>query len=251
MSIHYQDGHFNQKLTVLNDAKLRLYGDLIEGNQPGRLPFAYFDFRGNNPRLRAILNNGKKGDEGTITLNLDIMVVFSILEAIKEACNSSEPTVRLFEVKKQGFDQATRKPKEPYTYAVIAVGKNTDGVEFIGIQRGNENRKDFAKCTFYFMPPEFHQILDKTTMQPLPKNKTSNIMARAYASLLTRLMPLIAANVWEYQQTPEAKRLNKTQAQGAGENGTYRSNNNNNSSNYNSSTNYVDSGSTDLEDINW
>lgn len=214
MSIQFQDAPFNQRVTLLNDAKFRLIGDMLEGNQPGRLPFMQVSLNKNYPQIRVVLNNGKKGDEGSFVLNLDMQTFMGILVALEDATRAKQEMCHLFDVKRQAFDPATRKPKEPYSYAVIAVGKNVDGVEFIGIQRGNPGGKNFVRVNFFFTAPEFHPILDRTTMQPATRQTVSNLMARGFVKLYTQLLPLINAHTWVYAETAEAKREAKRAQQG-------------------------------------
>ena len=205
MSIQYQQNPFNQKLTMLSDPKYALTGDPIEGNKPGRNPKLFLEMNGNYPRVRVQLNNGQKGDDGRIVLNLDLVAAMSIITALEDATHAKEPCVQLIEVKRRGYDRAANKSTEPYGYAWIAVGKNSDGCEFIGVQRGKKDSKNYLKLNFNFTHPEFHPILDGSTGQEVTRQKLSNIIARGFVKLWSSLLPIVAANVWDYNTTPDGK----------------------------------------------
>lgn len=204
--INFQTTPFNQKVTILDDAKMSLTADPIEGNKPGRAPKLNFSLRGNYPHIRIRLNNGKTKEEGNIDLAIDLLTFMGITVALEDACRSQQPMTKTFAVKRQGFDRNTKRPTEPYIAALVIVGKDRDGYEFIGIQRGqNANSKNYLTLKFKFLPAEFHPVIDQATGQSLSGPEVSNLIARGYTKLLQSLVPLINANVWDYSTTQEGK----------------------------------------------
>lgn len=247
MSITLQQTPFNQKVTILNDSKYSLEGDPIEGSKPGRPPRLFFEVHGNYPRIRIRLNNCVQGEQGRLDLALDLIALTSIIEMIEAASKSANPVSYAMEVKKRGFDRQTNKPTEPYTQALIVIGRNTDGRVFFGVQRGNKNSKNYLKLNFHFLPPEFHPVIDLQTGQPLAASSVSTLIAKAWVRLLTNLVMLINANTWQYSETWEGKQAAKNGGNNGGQNnsgnGGYadyaRGSNNNvggNSGGYNSSS---------------
>lgn len=205
---------FDQKVTILNDVKLRLVGEPLEGNQAGRLPFLFFDIPGNYPRLTAQLNNGKKGDDGRIQFNLDMMAFQMIISSLEDAIRAKQPMSRSIAVKKSTFDRQANRPGEPYIFGYIIVGKDADGCEFIGIQRGNKDSRNYAKVKFGFTAPEYHPLIDTATGQPASRQEVSSLIARGYVRFLTHAMTFINTALWEYASTAEGKRTNKQNSGG-------------------------------------
>lgn len=228
MTIQYQNSAFGAKQTILNDEKFRLYGNPIEGNQNGRVPTLYVDTKNNNPRIMVRLNNGKQGEEGRLELNMDLPTLSAILVMMEDAIRSKQPIVQRVDVKKTGWDRQANKPRDPYTYASIFVGKDADGLEFIGVQQKQ------LKITFHFTEAEFHPFIDTSTGQPASRQYVSNILARAWVKIMSQVVPLILSHVWSYDNTPEAARAKRQQQNGQGNN---TNNNNNNRSNYNNNYN--------------
>lgn len=217
--VHVRSGHaletirqvnpFGQKVTILNDVKLRLTGDPVDGNQPGRLPFLFFDMPGNYPRLTAQLNNGKKGDEGRIQFNLDMVAFQMIISSLEDAIRAKQPMSRSIAVKKASFDRQNNRPGEPYVFGYVIVGKDADGCEFIGIQRGSKDSRNYAKVKFGFTTPEFHPLIDTATGQPASRQEVSSLIARGYVRFLSQAVTFINTALWEYASTAEGKRANK------------------------------------------
>lgn len=222
MTIQYQVSAFNAKQTILNDEKFRLFGNPIEGNQNGRVPVLYVDTKGNNPRLMVRLNNGKQGEDGKLELNLDLMTISSLIVMMEDAIRSKQPIVQRIEVKRGGWDRQANRPRDPYLYASVFVGKDADGLEFIGVQHKQQ------KLTFHFTEAEFHPFIDTTTGAPASRQYVSNILARAWVKVMSLLVPMILAHVWDYNSTPEASRARRQQQNGQGGN-----NQNNNGGGYN------------------
>lgn len=238
MSIQFQQTPFNQKVTLLNDNKYALIGDPIEGNQPGKAPKLNFEVRGNYPHIRIKLNNGQKGKDGQIDLALDLLALSSIIVAIEDAVRSREPMSQFIAVKRRGFDRSTNKPTEPYIYALIVVGRDTDGEVFFGVQIGNKNSKNHQVLKFHFTPPDYHPIVDGQSGELIDTSRLSSIMARAWAKLLENLVPLINANVWDYNTTSEGKWANeRAQKEGGNNQGGYNNGGNNNYQRNNNSYN--------------
>lgn len=228
MTIQYQQSAFGAKQTILNDDKFRLYGNPIEGNQNGRVPTLYVDTKNNNPRIMVRLNNGKQGEEGKLELNLDLPTLSALLVMMEDAIRSKQPIVQRVEVKKTGWDRQANKPRDPYTYASIFIGKDADGLEFIGVQHKQ------LKLTFHFTEAEFHPFIDTSTGQPATRQYVSNILARAWVKIMSQIVPMILAHVWDYGNTPEAARAKRQQQNGqGGNNGGYNNNQNNYSNNNN------------------
>lgn len=224
MSIQYQPTPFQQKVTILNDDKFRLYGSQpVEGNQNGRVPTLHVDTKGNNPRLMVRLNNGKKGDEGRIEMNLDLPTFTALLVMMEDAIRAKQTMSQAIQVKKAGWDRQANKPRDPYLYATIHIGKDADGLEFIGIQQKN------TKLGFYFTEPEFHPIVDTATGQQATRQQISSILARAWVKMMTILVPVVTSHVWDYEATPEAKRAKRQQQNGGNNGGNGNGYNNNNS----------------------
>lgn len=206
MSINFQVTPYGNKTTILEDNKYCLYGDPIEGNAPGKTPKLFFSLRGNYPHIRIKLNNGKQKEEGNVDLPLDLITMMSIVECLNQVANTRDPHTHVVGVKKAWWDKTNNRPGEPFIAAFIYIGRDNDGECFIGVQRGkSKESKDYLKMKFHFTPAEFHPILDAQTQQPLAKPQTSTIMARAWVRLLTQLLPMINANVWDYNITNEGK----------------------------------------------
>lgn len=255
MAIYFQDGEFNQKrLTILNDERLRLIGEQIEGNQPYRLPFFQIRAKAKNMfEFRAVLNNGKKDDEGRIVFDVDLPTVMNFLTCLEDTIRSKEPCCHLIEMKRMGFDRQTRKPTGYYTVGVVAVGRNKDGVEYVGVQRGNKGSNNYMKVNFFFVEPEAAPLLDASNnLQPLSKVKTSNIIARGMHKLWSYAVMEVAAHNWDYNETQEAyraRRANKNGNHNGGyNNNNYRANNNNANASTNNTDNSADSFSSSFEE---
>ena len=233
MAIQQFETPFKQKVTILNDSKYALEGDPIEGTKPGRPPKLNFEVHGNYPRIRIRLNNGQQGEAGRIDLALDLVALSAIIEMIDQAAKSQQPMSNAIEVKKRGFDRQTNKPTEPYTQALIVIGRSQEGNVFFGVQRGNKNSKNYLKLNFHFAPPEFHPVINLQTGQPAERSVVSTLIARAWVRILSELMFIVNANLWNYNETWEAKQAAKNGDNNNGSNG-YSSYTRNNASNDNS-----------------
>lgn len=219
MTIQQQETPFKQKVTILNDSKYSLEGDPIEGTKPGRPPRLFFEVHGNYPRIRIRLNNGQQGEQGRIDLALDLVALSAIIEMIDQAAKSQQPMSNAIEVKKRGFDRQANKPTEPYTQALIVIGRSQEGNVFFGVQRGNKNSKNYLKLNFHFTPPEFHPVINLQTGQPAERSVVSTLIARAWVRLLSELMFLINAHIWNYNDTWEGKQAAKNGDNNNGSNG--------------------------------
>ena len=226
MSIQFQTTAYNSKVTILNDEKLALTGEPIEGNKPGRTPKLNFVIHGNNARCIVKLNNGKQDDEGRIVFPIDLPTMFNIIVALEDAVKAKEAMGTIIEVKRTGFDRTTNKPTDPYAYGWITIGKDSDGNEFIGVQRGKKESKHHVKVKFFFTHPEFHPVLDSNG-QPVSRQRLSNIVARGYIKLLESMIPYINAHVYDFNTTPTGKWMLEQKAK----NGNNYSNNNHNRNN--------------------
>lgn len=244
MAINFQKTPFNQNVTILDDNKHCLYGDPIEGNQPGRSPKLFFSLKGNYPHLRIKLNNGQTGKDGNLDLAMDMPSMMALIVALEDATRAKEAMSTCIEVRRQGFDRQTNRPTEPYVYAYVIVGKDRDGCEFIGIQRGKKDSKGYLALKFQFTAPDFHGIIDMATGQAVSRPRLSNIMARAWIKILSQWLPLIEANIWDYNITQEGKFAikraaengvgdNQSRNNGYGNNGGNNYNRNNGNNGYN------------------
>ena len=238
-------GQYSRNVTLLNDNKLRLHGEPLEGNQPGRLPWMCFELVQNYPYIRVNFNNGKQKEEGSMSLALDQVAFNAILSALEDATRAKEPTMITIAVKRQGFDRQTNKPTEPYIYATVTVGKDADGCEFIGIQRAKPGSNKYISLKFGFTAPEFHPILDTATGQPTSRQRVSNLIARGFVRLLNQYMTILNAFTWKYENTGEGKyALKRAEQQGNGGNnqggyqgGSFSNRANGNNGGYNNSGN--------------
>lgn len=234
MSIQIQKTPYNQSVTILNDNKYTLTGDPIEGNKPGRTPRLGFNMRGSYPEIVIRLNNGKTGEEGRISLPIDLIAFNQFIVMLEDAIKSTSPIANIMHVKKAGFDAAARKPIEPYVYAAIVVGRDTDNCVFVSVVRGKPGSKNHLKLKFHFIEPEFHPLVDASTGERLPRDKVSTMVARAYKKTLEQLLPMVNAHLWDYTRTIEGKMAAKNAGNGNnGNNGGY----NNQQSNSGYSTN--------------
>lgn len=226
MSIQYQTTPFNQKVTALNDNKFRLYAPTpIEGNQNGRVPTLYVDTKGNNPRMMVRLNNGKQGDEGRIELNLDLPTMTAILIMMEDAIRAKQAMTQAVQVKRGGWDRQANKPRDPWVFATIHVGKDADGLEFIGVQTKQQ------KIAFYFTEAEFHPFIDTATNQPATRQQVSNVLARSWVKMMSILVPMVVAHVWNYDASPEGQRARRDREKNGG-------NGNNNQGGYSNNNGY-------------
>ena len=235
---------FNQKVTILNDNKLRLTGEPLEGNEPNRLPWMCFALVQNYPYIKVNLNNGKQKEEAKFDLALDQVAFQAIISAMEDAVRSKEPTMITIGVKLKGFDRATNRPTDPYLYATVTVGKDADGCEFIGIQRGKKDSKNYVSLKFGFTDPEFHPVIETTTGQPASRQRVSNLIARGFIRLLNHYMTVLNVMTWRYENTGEGKfALKQAEQRGGGQGGNggnsgYKPQYNQNNSSSNQSSGY-------------
>lgn len=242
---------FNQKVTILNDNKLRLTGEPLEGNEPNRLPWMCFSLVQNYPYIKVNLNNGKQKEEGKFDLALDQVAFQAIISALEDAVRSKEPTMVTIGVKRRGFDRTTNRPSEPYLYATVTVGKDADGCEFIGIQRGKKESKNYVSLKFSFTDPEYHPVIETATGQPASRSRVSNLIARGFIRLLNQYMSVLNVLTWKYENTGEGKFALKQQEKNGGNQGNqggYKPQyNQNNSGGYNGGNNSSYSSSSESD----
>lgn len=222
MSITFQKTPFDQKVTILDDQKYCLFGDPVDGTLPGKQPKLFFSIRGNYPHIRIFLNNGKQGNEGKIDLALDLLAYMCLIQQLEEVALSPTPVTHCVAVKQVRFDKETKKRSEPYVGAIIAVGRNTDGEVFLGVQRGKSpESKNYLRMRFHFAPPDFHPLMDEKG-EVLSRSKVSTIVARAWVRLLTQVIPLVNTHVWDYATTNEGSWAIKKKAEEGNGGGNYQ-----------------------------
>lgn len=238
MSIQYQNTPWGkQKATILNDDKLRLYGDQVEGNQPGRPPIMWIDTWNNYPRMMIDLRNGKDAKERRIELNLDLIAFNMLITMVEKSIRSQEPVLYRFEVKTRGWDRQNNRPGDPYVKASIIVGKDSDGLEFIGIQMKDK------KYAFRFTEPEYHPVINTQTNQPATRKEVSSLIAIGWVRIMSQLVALVNAHTWSFEETQGAKMHRNQQEKNGGNNqnnGGYNNGNNysNQNNNYNNNGGY-------------
>nr|DAT18079.1 MAG TPA: hypothetical protein [Caudoviricetes sp.] len=226
MTIQFQDTHHPQvKATVLSDRSLRLHGDPVEGNQAGRYPYCYLSVvqRDNEVLLRGNLNNGKRGDEGSFKIPFNPLDFAAFMVMLEDVLRSNDKITKIMEIKRSQFSQSERK-FVPVSQGTIAVGRDADGLEFIGIRK-----KGLPALKFRFTPAELVTHINSTTMEPCTRNEVSTTYARAFLKYMSLIVPVLGAHLWRYDATNEARYIEKRNK----DNGNGGGNNNYNNGGYN------------------
>lgn len=144
-------------------------------NSPAKLRFGVYN---NNPRVIVYTNDkNDKESYGRITAALDPFVFNQLTTLITKVANSPEPTE--FIIENKGFEyRNNEKAKEVSVLNVIRIGKDSNGVVWMMVERVNR-----PKIRFDFGYSAYH-VITHADGTPLSQADSSKLAAVATAKTL-------------------------------------------------------------------
>lgn len=176
---------------ALDDSKLRLSAEAVNGSR--RKPNLRVNLWENNPRIE--VRTGVENDKnyGLISAALDLPVFFQVLDLIREACEQTQKWHVKITNQKFKFIRGQRS-EEPLDDTYIVIGRTEQGVIYISILAYD---KDRPRIKFDFLPSNFHKFTNADGT-PYDQGKLSQSHAKAWASVMSELIPHFFATNYEY-----------------------------------------------------
>lgn len=203
-----QNQQFKQrKKTAMDHAKLKLYGERIDGAKQAP-SFAWYLTEDGNPRIDVYTGVDGDKDNGRIRAAMDIKVAMFVCELIKRAIDNDGPCRFYVENSNYTWYQGQRS-EQPKVLSKTVVGKAEDGRVYITVIA-----KDRPTATFYFTSPYFHKSLDGDG-SPMDKALESQLYAKGYVSIVEQLLATVSALTYK---TPEPRQGGQN-GQGGGNRG--------------------------------
>lgn len=186
-----------RRLTALNEAKLRIYGEPVKGSK--RSPWIGVSVFRNNPRLEVQTNVENDKNFGFINGNMDSGSFFMLLEVLKWVIAHDGKVQRRVPNK-------TGPINEIVDASAIFVGKDDEGCVYISVIDVDNER---PKIKFIFTPSNYHTLTDETG-GALTRAEISQFYAAGWAELMGKLIPAVLGNHYD----PPPPREDKSKWQG-------------------------------------
>lgn len=204
-----------RKKTAMDHAKLKLYGERIDGAKQSP-SFSWYLTEDGNPRIDVYTGVEGDKDNGRIRATMDIKVAMFVLELLRRAIDNDGPCRFYVENSNYTWYQGQRS-EQPKVLSKTVVGKAEDGRVYITVIA-----KDRPTATFYFTSPYFHKTLEGDG-SPMEKALESQLYAKGYAKIVEQLLATVSTATYK---TPEPK--GQRGGQGGGNRGGQGGWNNNN-----------------------
>lgn len=176
-----------KKLTVLDEYKLRLVGDILpNAKRPPTLGFTLVTNRfSHSPQI--VVRTNVEGDKsyGRIISQLDTPTFFAFLKCLKDTIDGPDDSKTV--IKNLAARFINGKRSEPMPDTTIIVGKDKEGIVFIALTSWE---KDRPIIKFPFRPTNLHSFLNGDGT-PVTAGKLSQIYADAYVNILYGILPLV------------------------------------------------------------
>lgn len=182
---------------ALDDFKLRLSAEKLPNGKSR--PTLTVTVVNNNPRFVVYTQVEGDKDNGKIQAEVDMQVMYSILEAIEMVI--AGPNDNRFQFVNKNFTWfGGKKSDTPQVLSKIQIGKDNTGVVYISVLSAQNDR---PKIKFPFGFSNFHQLVRPGTDEAVPESEISVLAAKGWIRLMTELLADVFVDKWTEPQKKE------------------------------------------------
>lgn len=174
-----------RKKTALDHAKMRMYGDKIDGAKQAP-SFLFYLTEDGNPRIDVYTGVEGDKDNGLIRAAMDIRTARGFLELAKHVCDHDGPC-RFYINNKNYLWPGGKRSDQPVEVSKTVVGKAEDGRVYFSVIA-----KDRPKAIFYMQSPFFHKVTDAEG-NSLDKGFESKLFTLGYVAQVGELLSTVGA----------------------------------------------------------
>lgn len=192
--------------TIFDDYRLRLFApNPAGGEQKASFRFSFFR---NNPRI--YFNSGV--DEGPMrgkkSIRVSIITLQTFANALRAFADGTMEPISVGILSNYGPDG--RWNDTPVSSGSILIDRDKDGVIFLGVRL-----KEFRPIQFKLVAEDYHP-LTKPNGDPLDLKLVSNIIAKAYADIISNAIPIaihqVSQQLGVYNEAPTLGPIDTEQA---------------------------------------
>lgn len=197
----------DRKDSILNDKKYKLFGKRTD---TGAAALSFDVYRG-NVSITVFTNDPQDPEKKPIRCALGALIGFKSLVSMIHKATKADPGFS------QQLELLTGPPNKVFVDTSVVVGRDNDGVVYIGVRKKGRPSKKFN-----LMPDTYYNVIDGSG-NVLPTNEVSAIWARGYIDAIDAIVSnLVQSTYAPYDPSQNQKRGGYQN--GGGNRGGYQNN---------------------------